>query len=213
MDSCWEKLLPQLGDGIQALGLEVSESQQRRLLDYLALIQKWNKVYNLTAITSPQEMLVKHLLDSLSIFPYIKGPKIADIGTGAGLPGIPLAICFPNFQFELIDCVRKKINFLQHVVTSMKVNHVKPWHCRVEAYQPQPLCDQVLSRAFASLGDFVAYAQPLCRSGGELIAMKGQVLDEELKALPSSIEVDRVESLAVPGLSSHQRHVVIMRVC
>ncbi len=197
----------QLQRGLAGLSLTLSEQQQDQLLHYLGLLIKWNRAYNLTAIRDPQEMVSKHLLDSLSVAPFIRGERLLDVGTGAGLPGIPLAIVYPEKEFELLDANSKKTRFLTHVVAELVLTNVKVHHCRIEAGKLGAHYQGILSRAFASLADMTAACGPLLVEGGELLAMKGQYPEEELSQLPKPYIVKGSHALVVPGLTG-ERHLI-----
>ncbi len=197
----------QLQRGLSGLSLALSESQQDKLLHYLALLVKWNRAYNLTAIRDPQEMIRKHLLDSLSVVPYITGERLLDVGTGAGLPGIPLAIVYPEKRFELLDSNSKKTRFLTQVSGELGLANVQVHHRRIEAGELEPVYDGILSRAFASLADMTRDCGPLLTDGGELLAMKGQYPEQELSQLPKPYIVKGSHALVVPGLTG-ERHLI-----
>lgn len=196
----------QLANGIRQMGLEISEQAQQQLLQYLALLQKWNKVYNLTAVRNPQEMVTLHLLDSLSVLPYAKGPRLLDVGSGAGLPGIVLAICKPELQVTTIDTVQKKAIFMRQVKGEMGLENLSVVHARVEAHQPQQPYDQVISRAFSEIALLMDLTRHLIAKGGEWLAMKGLVPAQELATL--DIKPKAIVPLQVAGLEA-QRHLVI----
>lgn len=191
------------------MNIAVDAEAQLRLLQYLALLHKWNKVYNLTAIREPQKMLTHHLLDSLAVIPYLPGDAIADIGSGAGLPGIPLALARPDWSMTLVESNHKKAAFLTQVCIELKLANVQVAAERVEAFNPQKKFSTVISRAFSALAEFVELAGHLCAADGRLIAMKGVYPYDELESLPANIVVDRVISLKIPGLEA-ERHLVIM---
>jgi 16S rRNA (guanine527-N7)-methyltransferase len=203
-----------LGRGIQALNLNLSAEQQQRLLDYMALIQKWNKVYNLTALRDPAEMLTHHLLDSLTaIAPLARHTRgqtirVLDVGSGGGLPGVVLAICMPELNVTCVDTVAKKAAFVQQVAVSLKLPNLRGLHARVESLADpyQVIC----SRAFASLPDFVTWSRSALAEGGVWMAMKGKHPQDEIDALPKDVEVFHVEPLVVPGLDV-ERCMVWMR--
>jgi 16S rRNA (guanine527-N7)-methyltransferase len=193
-----------LSAGIQALGLNLSDDRQKLLLDYVALIQKWNKVYNLTALRDPADMLSHHLLDSLTavapLARHTQGQaiRVLDVGSGGGLPGVVLAICMPELNVTCVDTVAKKAAFVQQVAVSLKLPNLRGIHARVESLTDpyQVIC----SRAFASLPDFVSWSRSALAEGGVWMAMKGKHPQDEIKALPSDVKVFHVEPLAVPGL-------------
>ena len=186
--------------------MEASDQQLKQWRGYLALLRRWNRTYNLTAIEDDQAILTKHLLDSLSIAGFIKGERICDIGSGGGLPGIPLAILFPEKQFTLVDAVAKKTRFLRQVVTELKLANVQVVHARVEAYRPAYRFDQVICRAFSSLSEFVSVTGHLLAKNGEWLAMKGKLPVEELAALGKKMAYT-VHPLIVPGLDA-ERHLI-----
>ncbi len=200
-------LASQLSRGIAALGLRSSDTQQAQLLEYLTLLCKWNRAYNLTAVREPADMVTRHLLDSLALVPRLSGHRCIDVGTGAGLPGIPLAIMFPEREFHLLDSNGKKTRFLFQVKTALALSNVTIHHARVEAFTPARGFDVVLSRAFASLLDMVAGAGHLLQPDGVFLAMKGARPEEEIAALAGQCRVLGIHPLLVPGLDE-QRHLV-----
>jgi 16S rRNA (guanine527-N7)-methyltransferase len=199
------------------LGCELSAAQQAQLLDYLGLISRWNKVYNLTAVRDPDEMLTLHLIDSLAALPplrrwldgqAVRPKQLLDVGSGAGLPGVVLAICCPDLSVSCVDTVGKKAAFIQQVAVTLKLPNLRGLHARVESL-PQGF-DVVCSRAFASLVDFVTWSSAALNPQGVWLAMKGKNPIEEVAALPANIDVFHVERLAVPGLQA-ERCLVWMR--
>lgn len=205
-----------LAAGISALGLTVGEIAQQQLLDYMALIQKWNKVYNLTALREPQEILTHHLLDSLSaVSPLMQQAcsfgshfSFLDVGSGGGLPGVVIAICCPHVKVTCVDTVSKKAAFVQQVSASLKLGNLKGLHARVETLNGP--FDVIGSRAFASLPDFVTWSSDSLASNGVWMAMKGKLPEEEMAALPSTVQVFHVEQLHVPGLNA-ERCIIWMK--
>lgn len=193
-----------LRSGAQALGLVLTDAQIQHLLDYAALIQKWNKVYNLTALRDPADMLTHHLLDSLTAIAPLRRHtqgqpiKVLDVGSGGGLPGVVLAICMPELNVSCVDTVAKKAAFVQQVAVSLKLPNLRGLHARVESLtEPyQVIC----SRAFASLPDFVTWSRSALSEGGVWMAMKGKHPQSEIDALPTDVQVFHVEPLTVPGL-------------
>lgn len=172
-----------LESGIKQLNLPISETQINQLIQFIELIAKWNKAYNLTAVRNNNDMAKLHILDSLAILPHIQGQRIIDIGTGAGLPGIPLALCLPEIQFTLLDSNAKKTRFVQQAILELKLKNVTVIHSRVEDYQPEIKYDAVLTRAFASLPDIIKLTSHLLNDNGVLLAMKGQIPEIELNEL------------------------------
>ena len=200
----------QLRDGIQALGLDIDEAKQAKLLDYAALLQKWNKTYNLTALRDPAQTVSHHLLDSLTLLPYIEHAQtMLDVGSGGGQPGIPTAICRPDLDITLLDANTKKTAFLQQAVIELGLSNVRVVSGRVEAVQDLQ-ADIITSRAFAELADFVNWTAHLLKDGGRWVAMKGVYPEEEIAKLPDTVAVERVEALHVPGLDA-ERHMVVLK--
>ena len=199
-----------LAEGISALGLSMSEGVQEQLLDYMALIQKWNKVYNLTALRDPQEILTHHLLDSLSaIGPLMRQAasfdeafSFLDVGSGGGLPGVVIAICCPKVKVTCVDTVSKKAACVQQVAASLKLVNLKGLHARVETLTGP--FDVIGSRAFASLPDFINWSSGALAPKGIWMAMKGKLPEEEMAALPPTAQVFHVEQLQVPGLDAER---------
>lgn len=205
-----EDLAARLAEGLKGLGLELDPDRRARLLDYLALLVKWNRAYNLTAVRAPAQMVTLHLLDSLSILPFVRGSRILDVGAGAGLPGIPLAIAAPQRRYVLLDSNGKKVRFLRQAIMTLALGQAAAVQARVESYRPEEPFDTVISRAFASLRDFAALAGRHCTADGRLLAMKGQYPQEELAELPGDWRVVQVHRLQVPGLEA-ARHLVELR--
>jgi 16S rRNA (guanine527-N7)-methyltransferase len=202
-------LADQLSAGVKALGLEISAEAQVKLLAYLALLDKWNRVYNLTALRKPGEWVTHHLLDSLSVLPYIRGPVIADVGSGAGLPSLVLAVVRPDWQVISVEAVDKKAAFQRQVAAELALANVKVEGCRVEELALENGADTVISRAFSNLNDFVNLTRSLLKPGGQWVAMKGKKPREEIGLLPDDIRVVDIVQLNVPGLHA-ERCVVIM---
>lgn len=203
-------LAQDLASGISALGLSVDGSAQQQLLDYMALIQKWNKVYNLTALRDPQEILSHHVLDSLSaVAPLMREARLfgeafsfLDVGSGGGLPGVVIAICCPNVSVTCVDAVSKKAAFVQQVAASLRLGNLKGVHARVETLTGP--FDVIGSRAFASLPDFVNWSSGALAPNGIWMAMKGKLPEEEIAALPPISQLFHVEQLHVPGLNAER---------
>ena len=203
-------LARQLQQGIAALGLSIAEPVQRKLLDYILLLDKWNKVYSLTVVREPERMIGLHLLDCLAMLPYVKASRLLDVGSGGGMPGIILAICHPEWQVTMIDSNSKKTGFLQQAAISLQLGNVTVVTSRVEQYQPAQPFDVITSRAFADLGDFVAWSQHLLAPGGCYAAMKGVYPQDEVARLPAGFVVSDVVPLQVPGLDA-ERHLLTIR--
>ena len=193
--------------GCEDMDIRLPDGGGVRLSAYLALLERWNRAYNLTAVRDPAAMVVRHLLDSLSILPWLIGPRILDVGSGAGLPGIPLAIVRPQHDFFLLDSNGKRTRFLIQVVAELQLKNVHVVRGRVEDYQPEALFDSIVSRAFATLADMVVDAGKLCAPTGRLLAMKGVFPDDELARLPPDYAVVGVHRLQVPSLDA-ERHLV-----
>lgn len=198
-----------LAKGLPLVGVEPAREQIAALAHFLRLLDKWNKAFNLTAVRDPLEMVSRHVLDSISVFPYLRGISILDVGTGAGLPGIPLALADPQRQFTLLDSGGKKVRFLRHVAGELAISNVSVVQARVEEYAPADAFDTVLCRAFTSVGEFVRRCGTLAGSGGRLVAMKGRFPEQELAALPSAWAAD-VTPIEVPGQAG-KRHIVVLQ--
>ncbi|GGB16789.1 16S rRNA (guanine(527)-N(7))-methyltransferase RsmG [Agarivorans gilvus] len=189
--------------------LQLTELQISQLVTLVEQLDKWNKAYNLTSVRDPMEMLVKHILDSLVVSPYLQGERFIDVGTGPGLPGLPLAIINPDKQFVLLDSLGKRITFIRQVCHLLKLDNVTAVQSRVEKYQPEQLFDGVISRAFASLQDMLNWCYHLPANNGKFYALKGLVPEQELENLAEGLKLQRIESLVVPELEG-QRHLVII---
>ncbi|HUE92577.1 MAG TPA: 16S rRNA (guanine(527)-N(7))-methyltransferase RsmG [Pseudomonas sp.] len=202
----------ELSQGALELGVELSAQQHEQLLAYLALLIKWNKAYNLTAVRDPDEMVSRHLLDSLSVVPFVAaaGDNWLDVGSGGGMPGIPLAILFPERQFTLLDSNGKKTRFLTQVKLELKLANLQVIHSRVEEFKPEQPFDGICSRAFSSLEDFSNWTRHLGSEHSQWLAMKGVHPDDELQALPADFRLSATHVLKVPGCQG-QRHLLILR--
>jgi 16S rRNA (guanine527-N7)-methyltransferase len=198
-----------LDDGLKGLALDLDAAVRDKLLAYVALLERWNRAYNLTAVREPAQMVTRHILDSLAVVPFVRGARIVDVGTGPGLPGIPLALALPGLHFALLDSNAKKTRFLIEACAQLGLGNVEVIQARAEQYRPTQPFDIVLSRAFASIADMLKNAGHLCAPGGVFLAMKGVYPEEELAELPPGYRVQRVEALRVPGLDA-ARHVVIL---
>lgn len=191
--------------------LQVSEQQVQLLIQYVELLHKWNKAYNLTSVRDPHDMLIKHIMDSLMVGEVIQGNNFIDVGTGPGLPGIPLAILYPERNFVLLDSLGKRITFLRQVVFQLKLTNVQPVKSRVEDYQGEIPFDGVLSRAFSSLNDMVSWCSHLITEDhGLFFALKGQYPTDELADLPKNINLVSSHEIEVPELIG-ERHVIVLK--
>jgi len=205
-----ESLLDKLAEGLAALSLDLSDHVQHQLIDFLHLLVKWNRAYNLTAVRQPEQMVTRHLLDSLVIGPYIQGPRILDVGTGAGLPGIPLALAYPDYQFTLLDSSGKKIRFVTQAVAELGLVNVDVVQSRVEAYQPASRFDTVTARAYSSIEELVKQTAHLLADGGQYLIMKGAYPVAEVEAMPAGYHLEAIHQLQVPRLDA-QRHLLVVR--
>jgi 16S rRNA (guanine527-N7)-methyltransferase len=197
---------PSLQADSARLGVELDILAAGKLLVLAAELAEWNQKFNLTSIAD-EHTPTHHLLDSLSVGPYLKGRRIVDVGTGAGFPGIPLALAYPEREFLLIDATRKKLGFVEHVIAKLELRNVTTLHTRAEQYRPAQRFDTVVARALAKLGKFVACAGHLCAPGGRILAMKGHVLGAELAAIPRGWKVVAAHRVEIPGLDA-ERHIV-----
>ena len=204
-DSLWPK---ELQAGLEAMGLDLASDRQACLIDYLALLAKWNRAYNLTAVRDPRQAVARQLLDALSILPLIQGPRLIDLGTGPGLPGLPLAVARPDIEVVLLDSNAKKTRFLDQARLTLGLENIEVARARAEAYRPERPFDTITSRAFAALPEMVAVSRHLLAPGGRWVAMKGRRPDDELAALPADFHT-RVVPLAVPG-EPGARHAVVI---
>lgn len=200
----------QLAEGAAALGIRLDEDQLVRLLQYLALIRKWNRVHNLTALRDPDKMLTHHLLDSLAVVPYLYGQTWLDVGSGAGLPGMVLAIARPDWQITLADSNHKKSSFQQQARIELGLTNICVVAGRVQDTEPGRKYSGVISRAFSEMGEFIRLTQHLLAPGGRWYAMKGVHPQDELTQLPTGIQAEKILPLAVPGLDA-ERHLVILK--
>ena len=200
----------QLARGLDELSLDLDAVCQSQLLEYLALMTKWNKVYNLTAIKTSDEMIAKHLLDSLAVIPHLRGQRFVDVGTGAGLPGIPLALAMPDATLTLLDSSGKRLRFLQQVCQQLGLKNVYLQESRVEQYHPSLLFDGVISRAFAKLDKFLTMTQALCAQEGCFWAMKAVLTPAEVDKVPDTFVICQTIELQIPGVAA-PRHLLCLR--
>ena len=198
-----------LEQGVEKLGLRLPPAAEEKLLDYLALLQKWNRVYSLTAIRDASKSVSHHLLDSLAVVPHLTGDKVLDVGSGPGLPGIPVAIARPDWNVTLLDSNHKKAAFLTQAVAELNITNADVRRERVEQWRPPIAFEVVISRAFSELADFVRLAGHLLAPEGRLAAMKGLYPYEEIAQMPEGYRVDRVVPLTVPGVEG-ERHLVMI---
>jgi 16S rRNA (guanine527-N7)-methyltransferase len=205
-DALWQR---QLAEGLADLNLEPDDASQRQLLAFLALLNKWNRAYNLTAVREPAQMVSRQLLDSLSILPFVTTEHLLDVGAGGGLPGIPLAIVLPHKRFTLLDSNSKKTRFLTQCVLELGLNNLQIIHGRAESCDPAIRYRQISSRAFTALDNLVAWCGHLLADEGEFLAMKGQFPDDEVAALPAGWQVKSRYPLSVPG-SDGDRHLLVI---
>jgi len=210
MEQQTNHLKNKLSNGIKALGLSFSQEKIEKLLAFLMLVHKWNKTHNLTAISNLEDMIGLHVLDSLSVFQYIQGDRVIDIGTGAGFPGMVLAIIDPEREYYLLDSLKKRTHFLRHVTHKLAITNVTIIDSRAENYQPEQKFDICVSRAFSSLQQMVEYTYQLAKDDGLFLAMKGGYPTDEIKALPKSVELEKVVACAIPGLNA-KRHLILLR--
>lgn len=199
----------QLAKLIKQAGLEIPAEQQQQLVGYVQMLHKWNKAYNLTSVRDPNEMMIKHIMDSLVVSEHLTGSNYIDVGTGPGLPGIPLAIINPEKSFTLLDSLGKRIRFIRQVLHELNIQNVTPVQSRVEEFVPEVGFDGVLSRAFASITDMVNWCHHLPAQDGVFMALKGQIDQVELDQLPKNCSVIEIKPLTVPHLEG-QRHLVIL---
>ena len=198
-----------LDDGLAELGLEQRLGDDQMLMAYVTELMNWNRVYNLTSVRKPADIVTRHVLDSLTVLPHLHGDGILDIGTGAGLPGIPLAIACPEREFVLLDSSNKKLRFVRQTLGILGLDNVTLEDARIEEFQPERLFDSITCRAFSDLPDFYRFAARLCAEGGRMLAMKGVYPMTEVECLKDKAVIDDIVALKVPGLDA-ERHLVIM---
>ncbi|MBC3766649.1 16S rRNA (guanine(527)-N(7))-methyltransferase RsmG [Neptunicella marina] len=203
------QLLKQLSELLAQTSLNLSQQQIEKLVMFVQLMDKWNKAYNLTSVRDPSQMLVKHIVDSVVVAPFIDKKHYIDVGTGPGLPGIPLAIVLPDTQFILLDSLGKRVRFMRQVAFELGLKNIEPVQSRVEDYQPQISLNGVISRAFASIKDMLHWCEHLVDSSGTFLALKGQYPEQELAELPNNFVLKQGVKLQVPGLEG-DRHLILL---
>ena len=202
-----------LAQGLAALNIELSADQQQRLLQYVVLLNKWNKVYNLTAVRKPESMIGLHILDCLAVLPHLGDPhRVLDVGTGAGLPGVVLGIARPDIYITMLDSLQKKTSFVRQAIGELSLAKADVVCQRIEQFKPAEKFDIVISRAFAELADFVNGAAHLMADNGRMFAMKGQHPADEIARLPEGFEVEKAIALEVPQIEG-QRHLLVIKKC
>lgn len=199
-------LLSKLNQLLVKTDIDLTEKQKQQLVDYVGLLAKWNKAYNLTSVRDPQQMLIRHIMDSIVVNGQLNGTKFIDVGTGPGLPGVPLAIVRPDSHFVLLDSLGKRIRFLKQVQHELGLTNIEPVQSRVEEYPVEDGFDGVISRAFASLNDMLSWCHHLPSSEGRFYALKGVIRDDEI-VLPEGFVIESITELEVPELDE-QRHLV-----
>lgn len=200
----------QLSELIKKTELKITDEQQQKLVTLVELLNKWNKAYNLTSVRNPQDMLVKHILDSVVVSPYLQGDKFIDVGTGPGLPGLPLAIINPDKEFVLLDSLGKRISFIRQAVAKLQLNNVTAVQSRVEEYHVESGFDGVISRAFASLKDMTDWCHHLPNKNGYFYALKGQLNQDEILHMDKKYQIVKEYKLYVPELEG-ERHLIILK--
>ena len=209
-DKIDKKMKAKLENLLAQAEIQLTDLQKDQLIQLVQLLHKWNKAYNLTSVRDPQEMLVKHILDSIVVSPHLQGDRFIDVGTGPGLPGLPLAIINPTKQFVLLDSLGKRISFIRNAVRELALTNVEPVLSRVEEYQPEQKFDGILSRAFASLKDMTDWCHHLPKENGYFYALKGIYHEDEVQELDKKFEVKDVITLNVPELVG-ERHLIVLR--
>ncbi|WP_241586286.1 16S rRNA (guanine(527)-N(7))-methyltransferase RsmG [Rosenbergiella epipactidis] len=204
-------MITQLSKLLNQSAISLTDQQKQQLVAYVELLDKWNKAYNLTSVRDPQQMIVRHIMDSIVVAPYLRGKRFIDVGTGPGLPGIPLSIVMPEAEFTLLDSLGKRVRFLKQVQHELKLQNIIPVQSRVEEYPATPPFDGVISRAFASVHDMLHWCQHLPAEGeGRFYALKGQFPAEECESLPENIQLEASHRLDVPQLDE-ERHLLILK--
>nr|WP_216660508.1 16S rRNA (guanine(527)-N(7))-methyltransferase RsmG [Brenneria sp. hezel4-2-4] len=196
---------------LETAGIVISNRQKDLLIQYVEMLNKWNKAYNLTSVREPRQMLIRHIMDSIVVEPYLQGQRFIDVGTGPGLPGIPLAIVRPSAHFTLLDSLGKRVRFLRQVQHELQLENIFPVQSRVEDFPAEPPFDGIISRAFASLQDMVMWCHHLpARPSGRFYALKGMLPEDELKTLPEGVELEQAIRLSVPELEG-ERHLIVLK--
>lgn len=203
-------MLNKLSRLLEQAGISLTDHQKNQLVAYVDMLNKWNKAYNLTSVRDPNEMLIRHILDSIVVAPHLRGERFIDVGSGPGLPGIPLSIVRPECHFTLLDSLGKRVRFLRQVQHELKLENIEPVQSRVEAFPSEPPFDGVISRAFASLNDMVSWCKHLPAQNGRFYALKGLVPDDEIAQLPAGYSVESIAKLQVPQLDG-ERHLVVIQ--
>ncbi|MDA8480286.1 16S rRNA (guanine(527)-N(7))-methyltransferase RsmG [Citrobacter sp. Awk 4] len=203
-------MLNKLSRLLDQAGISLTAHQKNQLVAYVDMLNKWNKAYNLTSVRDPGEMLVRHILDSIVVAPYLQGQRFIDVGTGPGLPGIPLSIVRPESHFTLLDSLGKRVRFLRQVQHELKLDNITPVQSRVEEFPSEPPFDGVISRAFASLNDMVSWCHHLPGENGRFYALKGLLPEDEIASLPAEFSAESVVKLRVPQLEG-ERHLVVVK--
>ena len=209
-DKIDRKMKAKLENLLAQAEIQLTDLQKDQLIQLVQLLHKWNKAYNLTSVRDPQEMLVKHILDSIVVSPHLQGDRFIDVGTGPGLPGLPLAIINPTKQFVLLDSLGKRISFIRNAVRELALTNVEPVLSRVEEYQPEQKFDGILSRAFASLKDMTDWCHHLPKENGYFYALKGIYHEDEVQELDKKFEIKDVITLSVPELVG-ERHLIVIK--
>ena len=199
-----------LDAGLASMAIGVDESARDRLIQYLRILSRWSRAYNLTAVRDPIKMVPRHLLDSLAVLPFLRGEHCLDVGSGAGLPGLVLAVARPELQWVLLDSSAKKCRFLTHARIELELENVRIERSRVEDFHPEARFSTIISRALSNLAEFVAGAEHLLAPGGRLLAMKGRDAEQELSALGRYAEQAEVVPVRLPGLDNGNRHLVVV---
>ncbi|MEN0578375.1 16S rRNA (guanine(527)-N(7))-methyltransferase RsmG [Phytobacter palmae] len=203
-------MLNKLSRLLNEAGISLTDHQKNQLVAYVEMLHKWNKAYNLTSVRDPNEMLIRHILDSIVVAPHLQGERFIDVGTGPGLPGIPLSIVLPDAHFTLLDSLGKRVRFLRQVQHELHLTNITPVQSRVEDFPAEPPFDGVISRAFASLNDMVDWCQHLPGTQGKFYALKGLIPNDEMATLPGEFSVESVIKLDVPHLEG-DRHLVVIK--